>query len=202
MDVYQVLIQDHRTIAKMFEEISGTSNKDPERRKQLFSDPWTALEDHETTEENDFLPVLVEASSFSSDAGVTATIKELVAELFDDHSDFEATFQQISKLSPNNDEWLERVNRLGSLVREHAHKEEDKLSPRREGNLIKPGRRKSDDKSEAGAGRGPDHVEDARKLGRRILTDTKFLAAVRIASLNPIAAILRRSRAHRQPARR
>ena len=129
MDVYQILIQDHRTIAKMFEEISGTSNKDPERRKQLFSDPWTALEDHETTEEDDFLPVLVEASSFSSDAGVTTTIKEFVAELFDDHSDFEATFQQISKLSPNNDEWLERVNGLGSLVREHAHKEEDKLFP-------------------------------------------------------------------------
>ena len=75
MDVYQILIQDHRTIAKMFKEISGTSNKDPERRKQLFSDLWTALEDHETTEENDFLPVLVEASSFSSDAGVTATYK-------------------------------------------------------------------------------------------------------------------------------
>jgi iron-sulfur cluster repair protein YtfE (RIC family) len=113
----------------MFEEISGTSNKDPERRKQLFSDLWTALEDHETTEEVDFLPVLVEASSFSSDAGIAVTIKELVAELFDDHSDFEATFQQISHLSTNNDEWLERVNELGCLVREHAHKEEDKLFP-------------------------------------------------------------------------
>ena len=29
------------------------------------------------------------------------------------------------------------------------------------------------------------HVEDARKLGRRILTDTKFLAAVRIALSKP-----------------
>ena len=129
MDVYEILIQDHRTIAKMFEEISGTSNKEPEHRKQLFSDLRIALEDHEITEENDFLPVLLEASSFSSDAGVTATIKELVAELFDDHSDFEATFQQISHLSTNNDEWLERVNELGRLVREHAHKEEDKLFP-------------------------------------------------------------------------
>ena len=129
MDVYQILIQDHRTIAKMFKEIAGTSNKEAERRKQLFSDLWIALEDHEITEENDFLPVLVEASSFSSDAGVTATIKEFVAELFDDHSDFEATFQQISHLSTNNDEWLERVSELGSLVREHAHKEEDKLFP-------------------------------------------------------------------------
>jgi hemerythrin superfamily protein len=129
MDVYQILIQDHRTIAKMFKEIAGTSNKDAERRKQLFCDLWIVLEDHEINEENDFLPALVEASSFSSDAGVTATLKELVAELFDDHSDFETTFQQISHLSTNNDEWLERVSELGSLVREHAHKEEDKLFP-------------------------------------------------------------------------
>jgi iron-sulfur cluster repair protein YtfE (RIC family) len=129
MDVYQILIQDHRTIAKMFKKIAGTSDKEPEHRKQLFSDLWIALEDHEITEENDFLPVLVEASSFSSDAGVTPILKELVAELFDDHSDFETTFQQISHLSTNNDEWLERVSELGSLVREHAHKEEDKLFP-------------------------------------------------------------------------
>jgi iron-sulfur cluster repair protein YtfE (RIC family) len=156
MDVYQILIQDHRTIAKMFKEIAGTSNKEPERRKQLFSDLWIALEDHEITEENDFLPVLVEASSFSSDAGVTATIKELVAELFDDHSDFEATFQQISKLAPNNDEWLERVNGLGSLVREHAHKEEDKLFPAARRELDQTRAEEIGRQIRVAAGRGPD----------------------------------------------
>ena len=138
MDVYQILIQDHRTIAKMFKKIAGTSNKEPEYRKQLFSDLWIALEDHEITEENDFLPVLVEASSFSSDAGVTATIKKLVAELFADHSAFEATFQQISHLSTNNVEWLERVNELGCLVREHARKEEDTLFPAARRELDQP----------------------------------------------------------------
>jgi hemerythrin-like domain-containing protein len=72
---------------------------------------------------------LVEASSFSPEAGKTAMIKELTADLFDDHSDFEAIFQQVSKLSADSDEWLERVNELGALVREHARKEEDELFP-------------------------------------------------------------------------
>jgi hemerythrin superfamily protein len=129
MNVYQILIQDHRTIAKMFAEIAGTDNIETERRKKLFSDLWTALEDHEITEENDFLPELIEASSFSAEAGKNAAIKELVAELFDDHSDFEGIFQQISKLSTSSDEWLERVKELGGLVREHARKEEDELFP-------------------------------------------------------------------------
>ena len=82
---------------------------------------WLAL--------SDFLPELVEASSFSPEAGKTAMIKELTADLFDDHSDFEAIFQQISNLSADSAEWLERVNELGSLVREHARKEEDELFP-------------------------------------------------------------------------
>jgi iron-sulfur cluster repair protein YtfE (RIC family) len=138
MDVYQILIQDHRTIAKMFKKIAGTSDKEPEHRKQLFSDLWIALEDHEITEENDFLPVLLEASSFSSDAGLTATMKKLVAELFADHSAFEATFQRISHLSTNNVEWLERVNELGCLVREHAHKEEVTLFPAARRELDQP----------------------------------------------------------------
>jgi hemerythrin superfamily protein len=129
MDVYQILIQDHRIIAKMFDEIAGTSNTEVERRKHLFSDLWTALEDHEVTEENDFLPELVEASRFSPEAGKTAMIKELIAEIFDDHSDFEAIFQQISNFSTDSDEWLERINELGALVREHARREEDELFP-------------------------------------------------------------------------
>jgi iron-sulfur cluster repair protein YtfE (RIC family) len=129
MDVYQILIQDHQMIAKMFEQTADTSNVEAERRKQLFSDLWTALENHELTEENDFFPELVEASSFSPEAGKNAATKELIAELFDDHSDFEGIFQQISHLSTASDEWLERVNELGDLVREHARKEEDELFP-------------------------------------------------------------------------
>ena len=129
MDVYEILMQDHRTIANMFGEIAGTSNREGERRKQLFSDLWIALEEHEITEENDFLPELVEASSFSPEAGKSAMIKELVGEIFDDHSDFEALFQQISHLSTESDVWLERINELGALVREHARQEDEKLFP-------------------------------------------------------------------------
>jgi hypothetical protein len=46
------------------------------------------------------------------------------------------------------------------------------------------------------------HVEDARKLRRRIPTDTNFGCGThRSLNLNPIAAIPTRSRAHRQQAR-
>jgi hemerythrin superfamily protein len=129
MDVYQILIQDHRTIAKIFEKIARTENIEKERRQQLFSNLRATLEDHETNEENDFLSQLLETSSFSLEADQNAAIKEQVGEIFDDHSDFEAIFQQISKLSTDGAAWLERINELANLVREHAQKEEDKLFP-------------------------------------------------------------------------
>ena len=129
MDVYQILIQDHRKIANMFEEVAGTSSREAECRRRLFSHLWDVLEDHELTEENDLLPVILEASSFCADAAKDATIKELVAEIFDDHADFEAISQQISKLPASGDEWLEQLSELRNLVGEHVHNEEQKLFP-------------------------------------------------------------------------
>jgi hemerythrin superfamily protein len=129
MDVYQILIQDHRKIANMFEMIIRTSNREAECRSRLFSNLWGILEDHELTEENDLLPVILEASSFCADAAKDATIKKLIAEIFDDHADFEAISQQISKLSASGDEWLEQLNELRSIVGEHVRNEEQKLFP-------------------------------------------------------------------------
>jgi hemerythrin superfamily protein len=129
MDVYQILIQDHRKIANMFEMIARTSNREAECRRRLFSRLRDVLEDHELTEENDMLPVILEASSFCADDAKDATIKESIAEIFDDHADFEAISQQISKLPTSGDEWLEQLNELRNLVGEHVRSEEQKLFP-------------------------------------------------------------------------
>jgi hemerythrin superfamily protein len=129
MDVYQILIQDHRAITKMFEELEKTGNMEIDRRQRLFSDLSAALENHEIIEENDFMPELLDASSFSNDATKNATIKELVAEIFDDHADFEAISQQISNSRADDDRWLERVSELRALVREHVRAEEERLFP-------------------------------------------------------------------------
>jgi hemerythrin superfamily protein len=129
MDVYRILIQDHRAIEKMFDEIALTSGMEPDRRRQLFSSLAGNLEDHEIIEENEFFTSLIETSSFSSAPSKQTRIKELVAEMFDNHSDFAAISQQISNLSGNDDEWLERVNELRDLVREHMFNEEETLFP-------------------------------------------------------------------------
>ena len=59
MDVYQILMQDHRTVEQIFIEIEQTDDREVERREQLFGKLRVALEDHTVVEENYFTRRLI-----------------------------------------------------------------------------------------------------------------------------------------------
>jgi alcohol dehydrogenase len=117
MDVYQILMQDHRTVEQLFIDIEQTDDREVERREQLFGKLRVALEDHTVVEENLFYP---EIDKYPA-------IKELIAEAFDEHAEFEQTLQQISELPTDKADWLEMIKRLEEVVQEHVRKEEDKM---------------------------------------------------------------------------
>jgi iron-sulfur cluster repair protein YtfE (RIC family) len=119
MDVYQILMQDHRTVEQIFIEIEQTNNREVERREQLFGKLRVTLEAHTVVEEKIFYP---EIDKYPS-------IKELVAEAFDEHAEFEQTLQQISELPTDRADWLEMIKELEEVVQEHVRKEEDKMFP-------------------------------------------------------------------------
>jgi iron-sulfur cluster repair protein YtfE (RIC family) len=119
MDVYQILMQDHRTVEQIFIEIEQTDDREVERREQLFGKLRTSLEAHTVVEENLFYP---EIDKYPA-------IKELVSEAFDEHAEFEQTLQQISELPTDKADWREMIKELEEVVQEHVHKEEDKMFP-------------------------------------------------------------------------
>src|ERR1700745_3007959 len=90
MDVYQMLMQDHCIVEQIFVEVQQTDDREVERREQLFEKLRAALEEHTVVEENVFYPKIDKY----------AAIKELVADAFDEHAEFEQTLQQISELPP------------------------------------------------------------------------------------------------------
>jgi hypothetical protein len=55
MDVYQTLLQDHRTIRQMFGEIERTDVSEVERRERLFRNLREELEAHVILEEIYFI---------------------------------------------------------------------------------------------------------------------------------------------------
>ena len=119
MDVYQILMQDHRTVEQIFIEIEQTDDREVERREQLFGKLRVALEAHTVVEENLFYPEIEKYPA----------TKELVAEAFDEHAEFEQTLQQISELPTDRADWLEMIKELEEVVQEHVRKEEDKMFP-------------------------------------------------------------------------
>jgi hypothetical protein len=88
MNVYQILMRDHRTVEQIFIEIEQTDDREIERREQLFGKLRVALEDHTLVEENLFYPQIDKYPA----------IEQLIAEAFDEHVEFEQTLQQISEL--------------------------------------------------------------------------------------------------------
>jgi hemerythrin superfamily protein len=119
MDVYQILMQDHSAVERIFTQIEQTDDRGIKRRERLFRKLRIALEDHTVVEENLLYP---EIDKYPA-------IKELVADAYDEHAEFEETLQEISELPTNNAEWLERVQELRGVVHEHVRKEEDRMFP-------------------------------------------------------------------------
>jgi CRISPR/Cas system endoribonuclease Cas6 (RAMP superfamily) len=76
MDVYQILMQDHRLIQQIFSEIEQTEGREVDRREQLFAIRNTSkgLQDYAIVDENTFY---LEIEKYSE-------TQELAADAFDD----------------------------------------------------------------------------------------------------------------------
>jgi hemerythrin superfamily protein len=64
MDVYQVLMQDHRIVDELFNEIEKSDDREVERREQLFARLRKELEAHTLIEEDIFYPWIGEIARF------------------------------------------------------------------------------------------------------------------------------------------
>ena len=119
MNLYQILMQDHRLTDQIFSDIEKTTAAEVRRREQLFADLRKGLEAHNVVEENIFYP---EIESLSA-------TRELVGDAFDEHAEIDAILQEIAELPTDKDEWSERITELKVVVQEHVRKEEDRIFP-------------------------------------------------------------------------
>jgi len=119
MDVYQVLMKDHRIVDKLFSEIEKSDDREVKGREQLFARLWKKLEDLTLIEEDIFYPWIEKLLG----------TKELVEQSFEEHVEFEAILQEISQMRTNKDDWLEKINELKDVVQRHVRMEEDKMFP-------------------------------------------------------------------------
>jgi hemerythrin superfamily protein len=108
MDLYKILMRDHRLTEQMFSDIERTTAADVRLREQLFADLRKGLEAHNVVEENIFYPEIERLSA----------TRELVADAFDEHAEIDAILQEIAEIPANKDEWPERIVELKDVVQE------------------------------------------------------------------------------------
>jgi iron-sulfur cluster repair protein YtfE (RIC family) len=119
MDVFRILIKDHRDVDRLFEKIEKSDNRGTQHREQLFRQLQQELELHTQVEEKIFYPEMKKYTS----------TKTLVGEALDEHREITQILQEIGNLSAEDDQWSEMINELKMAARYHVREEEGRMFP-------------------------------------------------------------------------
>lgn len=116
MDVYQVLKEDHREVAKMLQQLSKSSERSTKTREQLFVKLKEALIAHSKAEEKIFYSSINQADA-----------KELVSEAKHEHHEVERLLNEMEKMDVSSPEWLNKLKELKKKVEHHVKEEEGQI---------------------------------------------------------------------------
>ncbi|HJU17701.1 MAG TPA: hemerythrin domain-containing protein [Stellaceae bacterium] len=119
MDLYQMLIQDHREVDSLFEKIEKSGKGASKTREQLFDKLRQELELHTQVEERIVYP------DFKKHEGT----REFIGEALEEHGEVKKMLQQLSKMEPGEAEWSTRIEELKQAVQHHVRDEEQKIFP-------------------------------------------------------------------------
>jgi iron-sulfur cluster repair protein YtfE (RIC family) len=119
MDLYQMLIQDHRAVDDLFDKIENSEKNAIETRQRLVEKLREELELHAQVEERIVYP------AFKKHEGV----RDFIDESQKEHGEIKRTLQILGRMSPEAADWTERLDQLESAVEHHVREEEEKVFP-------------------------------------------------------------------------
>ena len=119
MDLYQMLIQDHRTVDDLFEKIEKSGEGASKTRQQLFDKLRQELELHTQVEERIVYP------DFKKHSGV----KDFIGEALEEHGEVKKMLQQLGRMEPGEKDWSAKIAELKNAVQHHVREEEHEIFP-------------------------------------------------------------------------
>jgi hemerythrin superfamily protein len=126
MDAIQLLTKDHRDVEEMFAEYEGLEEDvETERRQKLVERIVESLRMHTHIEESKFYPAVREE---------VEDARDLVEEAMEEHANLKDALSELSDMSPDEDEFDDKMQEIMEDVRHHVEEEEGELFPKtREG---------------------------------------------------------------------
>ena len=117
MDVYEILKEDHETVAKLLKKLDKTSEETAEEREKLFLELKTELTFHAYIEELLFYPLLKDKKES----------KEITLEAYEEHRLVKTLLEELDDMSKDSEEWIGKFRVLKENDEHHVEEEEGEL---------------------------------------------------------------------------
>lgn len=121
MNAIELLMQDHKQVAGLMDQLE-TADKGDRSAKGIFLQIKEGLTLHTQIEEQIFYPAL---KNFEE-------TKDLVPEAFEEHQEVKDLLEDMSSLSPGDDEFMDKFTELRDSVEHHVEEEESEMFPKAE----------------------------------------------------------------------
>lgn len=120
MTLFEVLIEDHRKVAKLLEESNETTERALKTRQELLGKIKKELDLHTTIEEKFLYPLLKDFEE----------TKDLTLESYQEHHVVKMLISELEKTPPESETWGAKLTVLKENVEHHVKEEEGSLFPK------------------------------------------------------------------------
>ena len=117
MDVYELLKEDHRKVARLLKKLETTSSRALKSRTKIFLELKEELEMHAFVEERLFYPRLIDANKT---AGITL-------EGYEEHRIIKALLEEMDDPMLVHDEWIAKLHLIKEKIEHHVKEEEGEM---------------------------------------------------------------------------
>jgi iron-sulfur cluster repair protein YtfE (RIC family) len=117
MNAFQLLKEDHKKVAGIFEKLEPTTERGVKTREELFSQLKAELDVHAQIEETIFYPALKEADE----------THDIILEGYEEHKVVKTLLAELDTLPKDEEEWGAKLKVLQENVEHHVEEEEGEM---------------------------------------------------------------------------
>lgn len=124
MNVIDLLVRDHETVALLFRSFEEADGQDHDTRRDIVEQIHDELEEHAGVEEQVFYPAVERRAAEDPGSG------EQVDEAHEEHRLIRDLLTEIAEMQPQDDGYDAKVHVLKDMVQHHVQEEEGRMLPR------------------------------------------------------------------------
>jgi len=117
MNAFQLLKEDHKKVAGIFQQLEPTTERAVKTREELFTELKSNLDLHAHIEETIFYPSIKRA----------AETREIVLEGFEEHHVIKMLLKELESMSVDSEQWTAKLKVLQENVEHHVEEEEGEM---------------------------------------------------------------------------